>query len=90
MAYFAASVDPPDVNRAFAEALNVDFPLLSDPSADVARAYGVVDDDQPFASRWTFYIDRDGRIASIDKNVDTAKHGLAIVTQLAEMGVRRR
>jgi peroxiredoxin Q/BCP len=68
----------------------VDYPFLSDPSKTVARAYGVVDADQPFASRWTYYIGTDGRIAYIDKDVRPATHGAAIAAKLAELGVPRR
>jgi peroxiredoxin Q/BCP len=82
VAYFSASVDTPETNRAFAQSLGVDYPLLSDPSRTVASAYGVVDPDQPFASRWTFYIGVDGRIAYIDKHVKPGTH--------AELGVPRR
>ena len=89
-AYFAASVDPPDTNRSFAQSLGIDYPILSDPSRTAAQAYGVVDADQPFASRWTFYIGTDGRIAHIDKNVSPATHGEAVATTLAELGVPRR
>lgn len=63
---------------------------MSDPSREVARAYGVVDADQPFASRWTFYIDSSGRIADIDKQVSPATHGEAIAAKLGELGVPRR
>jgi peroxiredoxin Q/BCP len=89
-AVFSVSVDPPETNRAFAQSLDVDYPLLSDPSANTAKAYGVVDPDQPFASRWTFYIGLDGRIAFIDKRVSPATHGAAVVAKLAELGVPRR
>jgi peroxiredoxin Q/BCP len=88
--YFAISVDSPETNRTFAQSLGVDYPFLSDPSKTVATAYGVVDPDQPFASRWTFFIGTDGRIAYIDKNVSPATHGRAIAAKLAEIGVPRR
>ena len=90
MAYFAISVDPPETNKAFAQSLAVDYPLLSDPTKQVATAYGVVDEDQPFASRWTFYIGVDGRILHIDKQVSPTTHGKAIAAKLAELGIPRR
>ena len=90
MAYFAISVDPPETNKAFAQALAVDYPLLSDPTKQVATAYGVVDADQPFASRWTFYIGLDGRILYIDKQVSPSVHGKNIAAKLAELGVPKR
>jgi peroxiredoxin len=68
----------------------VDYPFLSDPAKTVATAYGVVDQDQPFASRWTFYISPDGRITYIDKDVRPATHGDAIAAKLAELGAPHR
>ena len=64
--------------------------MLSDPSKETAKAYGVVDVDQPFASRWTFYISTDGKILYIDKHVSPSTHGNAVATKLAELGVPRR
>ena len=55
---------------------------MSDPSKEVAKAYGVVDVDQPFASRWTFYIGPDGKILNIDKKVNPAQSGADIVANL--------
>ena len=90
MAYFAISVDTAETNKKFAQALAVDYPLLSDPTRKVATAYGVVDEDQPFASRWTFYIGADGRILFVDKQVSPAVHGRNIALKLAELGVPKR
>ena len=90
MAYFAISVDTPETSRSFAQALGIDYPLLSDPAKTVAQAYGVVDDDRPFASRWTFYIGVDGRILFVDKQVSPSTHGKDIARKLAELGVQRR
>ena len=56
----------------------------------MATAYGVVDEDQPFPSRWTFYIGLDGRIMHIDKQVNPATHGKVIASKLSELGVPRR
>ena len=56
----------------------------------MATAYGVVDEDQPFASRWTFFIGLDGHILHIDKQVNAAIHGKMIAAKLAELGVPRR
>jgi peroxiredoxin Q/BCP len=90
VAYFAISVDPEETNKAFAESLGLDYPVLSDPAKTVAQAYGVVDRDQPFASRWTFYIGTDGRILYVDKHVSPGSHGAAVAAKLAELGVSRR
>ena len=62
-----ASTDPVEKNAAFAEETEADFPLLSDPEGEVARAYGVY--TMGFAKRHTFYIDKSGAIAHIDRAV---------------------
>jgi len=59
---------------------------LSDPSRDVARAYGVLS-RSGYASRTTFYIGADGRILAIDHAVNAASHGRDMVAMLAELGV---
>ena len=56
----------------------------------MAKAYGVVDEDQPFAARWTFFIGLDGRIMHIDKRVNPATQGKIIAAKLSELGVPRR
>jgi peroxiredoxin Q/BCP len=90
VAYFAISVDPPETSKTFAQSLGVDYPLLSDASRRVAEAYGVADRDQPFASRWTFYIGVDGRVLYIDKQVSPVTQGKVIASRLATLGIPRR
>lgn len=87
VAYFTASVDPPDYNKRFAEQLNCDYPILSDPDKRVAEAYGVVHEGRPVPERWTFYIDKDGVIRAIDKNVKTGQHGADVVVKLKNLGI---
>lgn len=88
-AYFAASVDTPEENRSFAESLSADYPILADPGKKVAEAYGVLS-PRGFAQRWTFYIDKAGRIAYVDKNVDVDKAGTDTAARLAALGVPRK
>ncbi len=82
-----ASVDTPEDNKAFAEKEKADFPILSDPGKQVARAYGVVTAQRELAYRWTFYIGPDGVIRAIDKQVKPATAGEAIVAQLKALDV---
>jgi peroxiredoxin Q/BCP len=84
------SVDSAATNKQFAQSLGVDYPILSDPTRKVAAAYGVVDEDQPFASRWTFYIGKDGLILFIDKLVSPGTHGRSVAAKLAELGIPKR
>jgi peroxiredoxin Q/BCP len=92
VAYFMASVDPVEGekgNKAFAESEKTDFPILSDPNKEVATAYGVLS-ERGFANRWTFYIDKQGRIAAIDKSVKPATSAEDMVAKLAELKVATR
>lgn len=62
------SVNDPFTNKAFAEANNLNFPLLSDYSREVTKAYGVKDTDfvglkgYTVAKRSIFIIDNEGMI----------------------------
>jgi peroxiredoxin Q/BCP len=86
VAYFMASVDPLDQNKSFAAETKADFPLLSDPTKEVAKAYGVLN-ERGTASRWTFYIGRDGRILAIDKAVKPATSAEDMAAKLGELQV---
>ena len=81
---FAVSVDSVETNAKFAQSLGIDYPILSDPTKEVARAYGVLA-PSGFASRWTFYIGADGRILDIDKKVSASTHGDDIAAKLADL-----
>ncbi len=55
-------------NKAFAEQLHLQFPLLSDAKHDVAREYGVYDEANNVARRTTFVIDDTGPVRHIDQS----------------------
>jgi len=98
VSYFMASVDPLEDNVAFAKATSVklgdtvvekkeaDFPILSDPSKQIATAYGVLN-PRGMANRWTFYIGKDGKILAIDKAVKPETSAEDMATKLKELGV---
>ena len=91
-AYFMASVDPLEGeggNLAFAKSENADFPLLSDPDKSVATKYGVLN-PKGFANRWTFFIDKSGKIAHIEKTVRPATSAEDMLAKLAELKVASR
>ena len=89
LAYFMASTDDIETNTKFAAANGADFPILADPDKQVAQAYGVLG-VLGFASRWTFYIDAQGKIAYIDKDVSVVKAGADTAARLAALGVEKR
>ena len=90
VAVFLVSLDSAEKNAEFAESLGAQQVLLSDPLGEAAKAYGVVGDSAPFAKRWTFYVDRDGVIRAIDKQVATSTAGRDIAKKLGELGFPRR
>lgn len=84
------SLDSPEKNAEFAKSLGARHVLLSDPTGETAKAYGVSGLGGFFAKRWTFYIDADGVIRAIDKNVKTGSAGEDIARTLGELGYSRR
>ena len=90
VAYFTASVDDAEKNAAFAKSLELDFPILSDPTKQTAEAYGVVHAGRPVAERWTFYIGSDGKIKAVDQKVNTKEAGKDMAKQLEALGVPKK
>ena len=98
VSYFMASVDPLEKNKEFAKATTVklgdtevskkeaDFPLLSDPTKETAKAYGVLN-ERGTASRWTFYIDKTGKISYIEKTVKPDTSAEDMITKLSDLKV---
>ena len=88
MRYFGASVDSLETNTRFAQSLGIDYPILSDPGKQVARAYGVLS-ASGYPSRWTFYIGVDGRLLEVDKHVTASTHGRDFAARLTALGISR-
>jgi peroxiredoxin Q/BCP len=87
--YFMASVDPLADNIGFAAESEADFPLLSDPSKVVAKAYKVLG-MMGVAKRHTFYIGKNGIILKIDTKVNPATSAQDMATTLGELGIATR
>ena len=67
--------------------LDLDYPILSDPTKKTAKAYGVVTPTRPFPHRWTFYIGKDGKILKVDRKVKAAVDGATAAATLKTLGV---
>ena len=101
VAYFMASVDSIEENTKFAKATSVklgeqvvekkeaDFPMLSDPTKEVATKYGVLS-PRGVANRWTFYIDKSGKVAAIDTAVRPATSAEDMIAKLGELKVTKK
>jgi peroxiredoxin (alkyl hydroperoxide reductase subunit C) len=64
------SIDSPFSHKVWAEQQGYQFPLLADfwPHGEVARTYGVFDEQRGFANRGTFIIDKQGIIRYAEMN----------------------
>ena len=82
------STDSLESHKKFAEKHELNFPLLSDATADVAKMYGVWKEKNLYGRRtWgvartTYWIGPDGRIRKIYKKVDVAKHAEEVLADL--------
>ena len=78
------SVDNLEDNTRFAKEHEADYPILSDVTKEIANKYGVLS-PAGLARRWTFYIDPNGKILHIDKEVKPATSGEDMVAKLGEL-----
>lgn len=90
VAYFMASTDELETNKKFAEEQKADFPLLSDPEGEVAKAYDVLMPVMNMAKRVTIYIGKDGNILKIDRDIKPATSAEDIARTLGELEVARK
>ena len=85
VAYFMASVDTLEDNTAFANEHEAGFPILADPSKEMAGEYEVLM-EVGFANRWTYYIGIDGTILKIDKETNPATAGRDLTNPMDPLG----
>jgi peroxiredoxin Q/BCP len=82
------STDPMESHQKFASKNQLNFPLLSDETADVAKMYGAWKEKNMYGRRsWgvartTYWIGADGRIRKIYKKVDVARHADEILADI--------
>ena len=80
-----ASVDTLEDNTAFANEHEAGFPILADPSKEMAGEYEVLM-EVGFANRWTYYIGIDGTILKIDKETNPATAGRDLTNTMDALG----
>ena len=82
------STDSVESHDKFREKHHLNFPLLSDATADVAKMFGAWKEKNMCGRRtWgvartTYWIGTDGRIRKIYKKVDTARHAEDILADM--------
>ena len=82
------STDPMPSHEKFRDKYKLNFPLLSDQTADVAKMYGAWKEKNMYGrrtwgvARMTYWIGPDGRIKKIWKKVDAPKHAEEILADM--------
>lgn len=78
------SVDNADSHKKFAEKYSVPFPLLADEGGKVAKLYGSLTSMGPlkFATRNTFIINPQGKIAKVYHDVKPEKHSAEVIADI--------
>ena len=66
--------------------MDLDYPILSDPTKSVAKAFGCLS-PRGVSSRWTYYVGKDGKVLFVDKKVKAGSHGEDIVARLKELEI---
>ncbi len=86
---FGVSPDTVESHRAFAEKFSLTFPLLADTDKTVSTAYGTwryKEHRQAYGIvRWSFLIDRDGRIAKIYPDVKPEEHADRVLADVRNL-----
>jgi peroxiredoxin len=83
----AISADPPERLAEWGTRLGDPFPLLSDASGEVARAFGVWDEAQRRARRAAFVLDAEGRVRLANPRYSVGRTGdvLAVFEELERL-----
>jgi thioredoxin-dependent peroxiredoxin len=87
------SGDTVESHQAFKKAEKLNFTLLADPDGKIAKAFGVPVKSLGgglFASRWTFVIGPDGKIAHKDEKVDATKDSATVLKVIEKLEAEKR
>jgi peroxiredoxin Q/BCP len=79
------SLDSVESHSKFSQKYNLPFAILSDKRKEVARAYGALGIGGLLAKRWTFIINKEGKIVHIFTKVDVRKHSEEVLKALEEV-----
>ena len=85
MRVYGVSLDDVKSIAAFAEAQELNFPLLSDPDGSVGKKYGVLPEGSQWTQRVTFVIDDEGVLRHVDRKVNVTQHGDDLLDLLEEL-----
>ena len=86
------SGDTVESHQKFKKEYDLNFTLLADPKGEIAKAFGVkllASGDSVVTARWTFVIDKDGKIVYKNEAVDAAKDPMAVLKVIEEMEAKK-
>jgi peroxiredoxin Q/BCP len=89
VALLGVSLDDSASHAGFTQRHHLPFPLLADPDATVARAYGSLWDFGfvRLAKRHTFLIDPASKVAKVYREITATRHAQEILADLTRFGV---
>ncbi len=79
------SMDPIEMHKKFTEKDHLNFPLLLDTTGTICKAYGVPTSEDRYPKRWTFLIDKNGKIAKIYQQVHPREHSAELQNDIAAL-----
>lgn len=79
------SVDSQQSHKKFVEKYNLNFTLVADDTKGIAREYGAL--SASTASRITYLIDREGKIAHVYPKVSPKEHAVEVMGKMKELKV---
>ena len=82
---FGVSVQDLESHRKFAEAEELNFPLIADIGRQLSFLYGATDKIDGLSKRITVLIDKKGIVRLIDKKVQAATHGKDLFGRLDQL-----
>lgn len=77
------SVDTQKSHKKFVDKYNLNFTLVADDGKQIAQQYGVLGGNT--ASRVTYLIDRDGKIAHVYPKVSPKEHAVEVMKKISEL-----
>ena len=85
IAVFGVSLDDESSHQAFTSKFNLPFPLLADTKGEITKAYDVEGERNGvrYATRVTYVIGGDGKIAKVYSSINTETHADDILADLA-------
>ena len=86
---YGISADTVREQRAFHNNHHLKFDLLADPNGDVITLYGAKMPLVTMAKRWTFILDPELVIRSVDRDVDPVKDADRVAAELQELKTKK-